>query len=168
MVESLVGAGAKVFTKNKFGDTFLHIAVRHGHSGYVLDAIDLIYEQIVERKVKNKFPLDIENGQENCTPYMLALLRENFRLADALMETGFCDKYYKNKQKQTVLDIVSKYNMKAVQKYLVVDNEKERERNEKQKQDAKDAAEAKEKAEEEEKQKLLAPEKTEDGEGSIE
>jgi len=36
---------------------------------------------------------------------MLAILRENFRLADDLMETGMCDKYHKNKQRQTVLDI---------------------------------------------------------------
>jgi len=42
MAETLIGAGAKGFVKNKFGDTFLHIAIRHGHSGFVMDCIELL------------------------------------------------------------------------------------------------------------------------------
>lgn len=77
---------------------------------------------------KDKFPLDIENTQEKCTPYMLAVLRENFRIADALIETGWCNKYHANKDRMTVLDIVGKYNIKSCQRYLIADKEKEGER----------------------------------------
>lgn len=40
-------------------------------------------------------------------------------MADALISSGMCDKFYKNKDKMTVFDLVSKYNIKSVQKYLV-------------------------------------------------
>jgi hypothetical protein len=40
--------------------------------------------------------LDVENAQEKCTPFTLAVLREQFDIADLLVEDGMSDKYFKN------------------------------------------------------------------------
>ena len=47
---------------------------------------------------------DIESDQEKCTPYMLAVLREQFEIAEILVKTGRVDKYYKNTEQETVFD----------------------------------------------------------------
>ena len=38
--QALLEAGAVVSAKNRFGDTFLHIAARHDHTDFVVDIID--------------------------------------------------------------------------------------------------------------------------------
>jgi hypothetical protein len=40
--------------------------------------------------------LDIENQIEYVTPYMLAVLKEQYEIAEMLGESGLVDKYYKN------------------------------------------------------------------------
>jgi ankyrin repeat protein len=50
---------------------------------------------------------------------MLALLLENFKLASALYEHGFSDRYHKNANGESVYDIAMKLSLTNVQKHLV-------------------------------------------------
>ena len=63
---------------------------------------------------------DIESDQEKCTPYMLAVLREQFEIAEILVKTGRVDKYYKNTEQETVFDIAKRLKIKNVQKFLIL------------------------------------------------
>ena len=57
---------------------------------------------------------DIENDQEKCTPYMLAVLRERFEIAEQLIKSGRADKYYRNQENETVFDIAKRLKIKNV------------------------------------------------------
>lgn len=63
---------------------------------------------------------DIESDQEKCTPYMLAVLREQFEIAEILVKTGRVDKYFKNMEGETVFDIAKRLKIKNVQKFLIL------------------------------------------------
>ena len=67
-----------------------------------------------------KYPLDIENNQEKLTPYMLAVLRENFDIAQILLNSGYCDMLYKNVDGETVFDIAKRLDIIPVQKFLII------------------------------------------------
>ena len=71
-----------------------------------------------------KYPLDIENTHEKLTPYMLAVLRENFDIASVLIESGKCDMVYKNVKGETVFNIAHNLDIKPVMKYLMKEMEK--------------------------------------------
>ena len=49
-----------------------------------------------------------------CTPYMLAILREEYEIADLLLQNNRSDKYFKNSRGQQVYDIATKYKLKSV------------------------------------------------------
>ena len=74
---------------------------------------------------------DIENSaqQGKCTPYTLAVLTEQFQVADLLAEYGFSDRNYKNADGENVLDIAKRLNLKEVQKYIVKMQKKTQEQN---------------------------------------
>lgn len=108
--------------KNKFGDTFFHIAIRHGQLGFVRQVVQYIeknIEVLFDDKTARRFPFDTENLQEKCTPYTLALLREQFEMAHELVRYGRSDKYYKNKEMENAFDIARRLNIKSVQRYLI-------------------------------------------------
>ena len=50
---------------------------------------------------------------------MLAVLLENFKLANLLVENNLSDRYYKNSENETVYDIAMRLNLVNVQKFLV-------------------------------------------------
>lgn len=57
---------------------------------------DKIETYFTAKDLKKRTIFDIENGQEKCTPYTMAVLREQFDLAEELLVNGRSDKYYKN------------------------------------------------------------------------
>jgi len=61
---------------------------------------------------------------------MLALLLENFKLASALYEHGFSDRYHKNANGESVYDIAMKLSLTNVQKHLVEVDKEDKNRNE--------------------------------------
>ena len=61
---------------------------------------------------------DIENLQEKCTPYTLAVLTEKFEIGEMLAESGLSDPNYKNADGMTVWDIAKKHKLENVVKYL--------------------------------------------------
>ena len=74
----------QLFNKNTFGDSFFHIAIRHGNINVlkrVLQYMDTKKDFIDVATDASQYPLDLENTQEKCTPYMLAVLREDFEIA---------------------------------------------------------------------------------------
>jgi hypothetical protein len=72
-----------------------------------------------EQERQNPFVLDVENNQEHCTPYLLAVLRENFESADFMCDNKLANPFYKNQDGETVFDIVNRLKILNVQKYLV-------------------------------------------------
>jgi ankyrin repeat protein len=70
------------------GDTFLHFAIRNDHSNFVIEILNYFIDRqdviLSLEEQQQPTPLDIENNQEQCTPHMLAVLRELFNVADLL------------------------------------------------------------------------------------
>lgn len=70
--EALLEAGASIFAENKFNDTVLHIAIRHGQVSFVKSLIEYLSENpmVLEReRGSRKFLFDVENTQEKLTPF---------------------------------------------------------------------------------------------------
>ena len=49
----------------------------------------------------------------------MAVLREQFELAEMLLVNGRSDKYYKNCEGENVFDTAKRLNIKSVQKFLI-------------------------------------------------
>ena len=78
------------------------------------------YDDVLSDEERSlQFPIDVENDQEKCTPYMLAVLRENFEAADFMLDNKLASPFFKNKQGDTVFDIVNRLRITNVQQYLV-------------------------------------------------
>jgi hypothetical protein len=91
----------------------------------VLELVDRNPDRFLTEKEQSKYPFDIENTQEKCTPYTLALLREEFEMADLLLLNGRSDKYYKNCEREDVYGIARRLNIKSVQRYLIKQQQNE-------------------------------------------
>ena len=121
--ESLLNSGAHFLNNNKYGDTFLHIAIRHDHTEFLKNILTYfgnnIENMLQGNESQQSHVLDVENNQEHCTPYTLAVLRENFDVADMMFENEWSNCFFKNQNNETVFDIVNRIKIKNVQKYLV-------------------------------------------------
>lgn len=74
---------------------------------------------LTAQQLKSKYPLDVENNQENCTPYMLACLREQFSVASYFIDHDLANFQYINKKENRVYDIVRDLKLnKNVQEFL--------------------------------------------------
>jgi len=62
----------------------------------------------------NKFIFDVENNQEKCTPFTLAVVKEHFDIANLLLEDGRSDRFYKNSDGKNVFDMAKELNLKNV------------------------------------------------------
>lgn len=62
IAEFLLNAGAKFDAQNKFKDTFLHVAIRHGHTKFILRIIDLFDKNPIFLNGKNQGVLDLFNS----------------------------------------------------------------------------------------------------------
>lgn len=61
--------------------------------------------------------------QEKLTPYMLAVLREQFSVADLLESAGLASRGYKNRDGETVVSIAKRLQLPLSMKYLGFDDE---------------------------------------------
>lgn len=89
VLKLFVDKGGKVLQPNRAGDCLLHISIRLGHTDYSKKVIALVQ---AARFKGNAF--DIENVQEKLTPYMLAVLREQFTIADLLVSAQLANPNY--------------------------------------------------------------------------
>ena len=79
IVQMLLEFGAPLMATNRFQDTFMHIAIRHNQKSFMFEMLPYIEnnsEQIFVDMPSGNMYYDVENSQENLTPYGLALLRE--------------------------------------------------------------------------------------------
>ena len=67
----------------------------------------------------SRFLLDIENTQEKCTPYMLAVLSEQFEIAQLLAQSMLSNMYHKNEDNKNVFDIAADMKIVPVLKYCM-------------------------------------------------
>lgn len=121
--ENLLNVGAQFTKQNNYGDTFLHIGIRNDHQSFVVDILTYFENRkdllLTNDELGKQYPLDIENDQEKCTPYMLAVLRELFEVADLMQDLKLANIAHKNKDGESVFDIVNRLKIKTLQKYLV-------------------------------------------------
>lgn len=89
VLKLFVDKGGKVLQPNRAGDCLLHISIRLSHTDYSKKVIALVQ---AARFKGNAF--DIENVQEKLTPYMLAVLREQFTIADLLVSAQLANPNY--------------------------------------------------------------------------
>lgn len=81
ILKILLENGAQVVSKNRFGDTPLHIAIRNKQRQFA--------KWLIQYLTKNRYSralVEIENATEKLTPYMLAVLREDFEIASMLVQ----------------------------------------------------------------------------------
>lgn len=70
------------------------MAIRHEKFEFAKDLVNLIK---TDPEIHNSIDtLDLENEIEFATPYMFAVLRGAFDLAELLLSTGKVNKYYRN------------------------------------------------------------------------
>ena len=95
--KDLLANNLNPFTQNKGGDTCMHIAIRRNH-------FDFVYE-IVQWSVANNISCaqaEVENAAEAQTPFMTAVLRENFEIANLLLKNNLATKGYVNREGRDV------------------------------------------------------------------
>ena len=73
----------------------------------------------IDPKLKIKYPtLDIENLRECVTPYMFAILKEQFQVSELLLKNGNVDKYYKNINGEHVYRMAKRLKLRKVMRYI--------------------------------------------------
>lgn len=79
------------FAQNKMGDTCVHVAIRRNH-------VDFVYEIISWCVAKNitAAQAEVENTVEHLTPYMTAVLRDQFDIANQLIKNNLATREYRN------------------------------------------------------------------------
>eukprot|EP00351_Strombidinopsis_sp_SopsisLIS2011_P000302 CAMPEP_0116871054 /NCGR_PEP_ID=MMETSP0463-20121206/1244_1 /TAXON_ID=181622 /ORGANISM="Strombidinopsis sp, Strain SopsisLIS2011" /LENGTH=110 /DNA_ID=CAMNT_0004508771 /DNA_START=162 /DNA_END=494 /DNA_ORIENTATION=- len=92
-----------IIDQNKYGDTFLHVAIKHSSEKFVCDIINVMKK---EKMLNIISTLDIVNKTEKMTPYMLAAVRKYDQAQAALLATGKVDKNFKNSNGHTAEEIV--------------------------------------------------------------
>lgn len=109
--------GARLLEKNKHDDTPLHISIRHRKDFFSQNFVHLCAD-LVQKGQYEKGCLDILNKAENLTPFMLAVLREDFATADLLKETGLCNPEYKNSDGKSINKLCTEFKLPASCDYL--------------------------------------------------
>lgn len=97
----LISKGANPISRNKHGDTPLHVALRCNQLYYSVSYINFL----ISATPKDNLPglLDIENVTEKMTPYMIAVVRGLFDVATLLASKGLCKKSYVNKEGDNII-----------------------------------------------------------------
>lgn len=85
----IVDKGGKLLAQNRNGETLLHISIKQGHTEFSYQVVALI--QSLRFKAN---ALNLENVQDCLTPYMLAVLREQFDVANLLLSAGLASRDY--------------------------------------------------------------------------
>ena len=82
---------------NRQGDTCLHVAIRRQHLGFVYELITWC----VSRNI-TAAQAEVENTAECLTPFMTAVLREQFEIANLLLKNNLATKGYVNREGRDV------------------------------------------------------------------
>lgn len=113
ILKDLLSRNLDPFAQNKAGDTCLHIATRRRHTEFVYEIINYC----VKHKISTP-KAEIENISECLTPFMTAVLRENFEIANLLLKNNLATKGYVNREGRDVRQIAEDGNRVRSLAYL--------------------------------------------------
>lgn len=101
----------ELFNQNKKGDLALHIALRFNNN----DLTSILLEQTT---LMSAYSLNVENKTEKLTPYMLALMKGNYIVAEELEKRKLCSRSYKNADDESIFDIAERLDIQRLKTYL--------------------------------------------------
>ena len=113
IIKDLLQRNLNPFVQNKGGDTCLHIAIRRNHFEYV--------QEIARWSAANNISCaqaEKENQSEAHTPFMTAVLRENFEIANLLLKNNLATKGFVNREGRDVRQIAEDSNRVRALAYL--------------------------------------------------
>ena len=113
ILKHLLAANLNPFGQNKQGDTCLHVAIRRNH-------VDYIYELISWCVSKNitAAQAEVENSVEGLTPFMTAVLRDQFEVANMLVKNNLATRGYVNREGRDIRTIAEDANKVRALAYL--------------------------------------------------
>ena len=113
IMKHLLAANMNPFGQNKQGDTCLHVAIRRNH-------LNLIYELISWCVSKNitAAQAEVENSVEGLTPFMTAVLRDQFEVANLLVKNNLATRGYVNRDGRDIRTIAEDANKVRALAYL--------------------------------------------------
>lgn len=113
ILKHLLAANLNPFAQNKQGDTCLHVAIRRNH-------VNFIYELISWCVSKNitAAQAEVENVAEGLTPFMTAVLRDQFEVANQLVKNNLATRGYVNKDGRDIRQIAEDANKERALAYL--------------------------------------------------
>ena len=111
--KDLLNQNLDPFAQNKQGETCLHIAIRRQH-------IQFIYEIIRWCVSKNitASQAEVESSVEKLTPFMTAVLREQFEIANLLVKNNLATRGYVNCNGQNIRQIAEESGRVRALAYL--------------------------------------------------
>ena len=113
ILNDLLERNLNPFQQNRAGDTSLHLAIRRNHLDWVL-----AFVRWCVQKNYTAARAEIENSAECQTPFMTAVLRERFEIADLLLKNNLATKGYVNREGRSVHQIAEDQNKTNAIAYL--------------------------------------------------
>ena len=113
ILKHLLDNGLDVFAQNKHGDSCLHIAIRRGNTEYIYELVRwCVLKGITAQQA------EVENSLEKLTPYMTAVLREKFDIANLLIKNNLATKGYINRDGRSLRQIAEHANRQRALAYI--------------------------------------------------
>ena len=113
ILKDLLAQNLNPFAQNKQGDSCVHVAIRRNHLEFLYEIISwCVANNVTAEKA------DVENTAENMTPFMTAVLREKFEIANLLEKNNLAKRGYVNKDGRTVRQIAEDANRVRVLAFL--------------------------------------------------
>ena len=113
ILKDLLAQNLNPFAQNKQGDSCVHVAIRRNHLEFLYEIISwCVANNVTAEKA------DVENIAENMTPFMTAVLREKFEIANLLEKNNLAKRGYVNKDGRTVRQIAEDANRVRVLAFL--------------------------------------------------
>ena len=113
ILKDLLAQNLNPFAQNKQGDSCVHVAIRRNHLEFLYEIISwCVANNVTAEKA------DVENIAENMTPFMTAVLREKFEIANLLEKKNLAKRGYVNKDGRTVRQIAEDANRVRVLAFL--------------------------------------------------
>lgn len=101
------------FTQNKQGDTCLHVAIRRNNVDFAYEIINWSISQNISVE-----QAEVENTVEHLTPFMTAVLRDQFEIANILIKNNLATRTYRNIEGRDIHQIAEDANKVRALAYL--------------------------------------------------
>lgn len=105
ILKDLLSRNINPFAQNKQGDTCLHTAIRRKRTDFILEIIAWS-----TRKNITAAQAEVENTTDCMTPFMTAVMREQFDIANQLVKNNLATRGYVNRDGRDVRQIAEDAN----------------------------------------------------------